>query len=188
MTATADRHQPHAASIGGASEGAASTGGASTDAAIPSGANTDLVAQLGELLTCTSWRLRRAARGELEPLGLTFGQARALRLLARAEAPLRMGELAVRLEVVPRSATAMVDALEAAGLVERRADPLDRRSVLVCLTDAGDELLARLSRARRAGAEALFARLDGAQRAQLLELLTVLNRRDTPSPPAGEPS
>jgi DNA-binding MarR family transcriptional regulator len=89
---------------------------------------------------------------------------------------------------VPRSATAMVDALEATGLVERRPDPLDRRSVLVCLTDAGDELLARLSRARRAGAEALFARLDAAQCSQLLELLTVLNRRDTPSPRAGAPS
>ena len=71
-----------------------------------------------------------------------------------------MGELAARLEVVPRSATAMVDALEAASLVERRPpDPLDRRSVLVCLTDAGNQLLARLSRARRAGAEALFTQL-----------------------------
>jgi hypothetical protein len=49
-------------------------------------------------------------------------------------------------------------------------------------------LLARLSRARRAGAEALFARLDAVQCVQLLELLTVLNRRDTPSPRAGEPS
>jgi DNA-binding MarR family transcriptional regulator len=168
MTATADRHR--------------------ADASRTSGSSTDLVAQLGELLTCTSWRLRRAARGELEPLGLTFGQARALRLLSRAEGPLRMGELAVRLEVVPRSATAMVDALEAAALVERRPDPLDRRSVLVCLTDAGDELLARLSRARRAGAEALFARLDAGQHEQLLELLTALNRRDTPPPRAGEPS
>jgi DNA-binding MarR family transcriptional regulator len=178
MTATADRHQPVSATTGAAVGADAVTGGASTD----------LVAQLGELLTCTSWRLRRVARGELEPLGLTFGQARALRLLARSEAPLRMGELAVRLEVVPRSATAMVDALEATGLVERRPDPLDRRSVLVCLTDAGDELLARLSRARRAGAEALFARLDATQCVQLLELLTVLNRRDTPTPRAGEPS
>jgi DNA-binding MarR family transcriptional regulator len=183
MTATADQSDNAAGAIADFS-----AGGAAADAATPGGATTDLVTQLGELLACTSWRLRRAARGELEPLGLTFGQARALRLLARAEDPLRMGELAVRLEVVPRSATAMVDALEAASLVERRPDPLDRRSVLVCLTGAGDDLLARLGRARRASAEALFARLDGAQCAQLLELLTVLNRRDTPSPRTGEPS
>ena len=65
----------------------------------------DLVAQLAELLTCASWRLRRARR-RARPLGLTFGQARALRLLSRAGEPLRIGELAARLEVVPRSATA----------------------------------------------------------------------------------
>ncbi len=177
MAATTDPTIPDAATPGRASDGAATA----------AGAGADLVAQLGELLTCTSWRLRRAARGELEPLGLTFGQARALRLLSRAEAPLRMGELAVRLEVVPRSATAMVDALEAASLVERRPDPLDRRSVLVCLTGAGDELLARLGRARRASAEALFARLDGAQCEQLLGLLAILNERDAAPRRPGAP-
>jgi DNA-binding MarR family transcriptional regulator len=154
-----------------------------TDRHRPDHGAIDLVAQLAELLACTSWRLRRASRGELEPLGLTFGQARALRLLARAGEPVRIGELAARLEVVPRSATSMVDALEAAGLVSRQADPADRRSVLVGLTDAGADLLARLSRARRASAAALFARLDASQRDQLLELLTTLNERD--ARPAG---
>ncbi len=147
MTTTADRDRPDSGTI-------------------------DLIPQLAELLACTSWRLRRAARTELEPLGLTFAQARALRLLARAGGPVRIGALAARLEVVPRSATTMVDALEAAGLVSRQADPADRRSVLVGLTAAGDELLARLGRARRASAEALFARLDATQREQLLELLS----------------
>jgi DNA-binding MarR family transcriptional regulator len=138
----------------------------------------DLTQQLTELLTCASWRLRRAARRELEPLGLTFGQARALRLLARAGGPMRIGELAARLEVVPRSATTMADALETAGLAGRQAAPDDRRSVLVSLTTDGEALLERLGRARRAGAEELFARLTAPQREQLLELLTDLNRRD----------
>jgi DNA-binding MarR family transcriptional regulator len=145
----------------------------------------DMVAQLAELLTCASWRLRRASRAELEPLGLTFGQARALRLLSRAGAPERIGELAARLEVVPRSATTMIDGLESAGLVARRADPTDRRSVLVGLTRRGAALLERLSRVRRASAEALFARLTAAERERLLELLTVLNQRDEP-PKDGE--
>ena len=138
----------------------------------------DLTPQLAELLTCASWRLRRASRRELEPLGLTFGQARALRLLARAGGPLRIGALAASLEVVPRSATAMVDGLETAGLASRQAAPDDRRSVLVGLTPAGDALLERLSRARRASAEELFARLTPSQQEGLFELLTVLNRRD----------
>jgi DNA-binding MarR family transcriptional regulator len=79
----------------------------------------------------------------------------------------------------------MVDALEAAGLVDRTPDPIDRRSILVGLTDSGVDLLARLGRARRASAESLFARLDAAQREQLLELLATLNERD-PTPPREE--
>ncbi|HUK76798.1 MAG TPA: MarR family transcriptional regulator [Thermoleophilia bacterium] len=154
----------------------------------PGDVPTDVVAHLSELLACASWRLRRAARTELEPLGLTFGQARALRLLDRADAPVRMGELAARLEVVPRSATTTVDALEAAGLVVRSPDPGDRRSVLVCPTAAGSALLARLGRARRAGAETLFARLDDEQRAKLLELLAILNRREPANVTEGSPT
>jgi DNA-binding MarR family transcriptional regulator len=138
----------------------------------------DQVQQLAELLTRASWRLRRASRAELEPLGLTFGQARALRLLSRMGESVRIGELAARLEVVPRSATTMIDTLEGAGLVARQADPTDRRSVLVGLTDRGLALLKRLSRVRRASAEALFARLTATERKRLLELLTVLNQRD----------
>jgi len=160
---------------------------APADGRAPGGAPTDQIAQLSELLACASWRLRRAARTELEPLGITFGQARALRLLDRAGAPVRMGELAARLEVVPRSATTTVDALEAAGLVARSADPDDRRSVLVCPTAAGAALLARLGRARRAGAEALFGRLDDAQRGQLLELLAIIDRRGPATVAEGGP-
>ena len=154
----------------------------------PDDQTIDVIAQLAELLACTSWRLRRASRRELEPLGLTFGQARALRLLTRAGGSVRIGELAARLEVVPRSATSMVDALEAAGLVDRTPDPIDRRSILVGLTDSGVDLLARLGRARRASAESLFARLDAAQREQLLELLATLNERDPTPAVEGTPS
>ena len=150
----------------------------------PSGQSTaDLVPRLAELLTHASWRLRRASRAELQPLGLTFGQARALRLLARAGQPMRIGELAAQLEVVPRSATTMVDTLEAAGLVARQADPADRRSVLVGLTDCGAALLERLGHVRRASAEELFGRLTTEQREHLLTLLVALNE---PEAPAGE--
>jgi DNA-binding MarR family transcriptional regulator len=81
----------------------------------------------------------------------------------------------------------MVDALETASLASRQAAPDDRRSVLVCLTADGEALLERLGRARRASAEQLFARLTVAQREQLLELLTVLNRREA-DPPSGSPA
>jgi DNA-binding MarR family transcriptional regulator len=88
-----------------------------------------------------------------------------------------MADLAAQLDVVPRSVTTMVDALEAAGLVGRHADPGDRRSVLVALSDDGRRLLDRLEAARRESAEEVFGSLDPAQRHQLLDLLGVLCER-----------
>jgi DNA-binding MarR family transcriptional regulator len=98
-----------------------------------------------------------------------------LRILERREEPIRMGDLAARFEVAPRSATSMIDSLEALGLVERRADPTDRRSVLVGLTPEGVALMARMGKLRRASAETLFGRLTQAKQEQLLDILTVLS-------------
>jgi DNA-binding MarR family transcriptional regulator len=142
----------------------------------------DQIGQLGELVVRTSWRLRRGAAKELAPLGVTFGQARVMRVLASAGEPLRMADLAASLEIVPRSVTSMVDALEEAGLVLREPDPNDRRSVLVTPTAEGRALLERMTRARRAGANDLFGQLSEAQRDTLLHLLMALNAHDGPAP------
>jgi DNA-binding MarR family transcriptional regulator len=101
-----------------------------------------------------------------------------LRIVAAAGRPLRMADIAARLEVVPRSVTTMVDGVEAAGLIVRGTDPEDRRSVLVTLTARGHALLAALERARRATAEDIFGGLARDERADLARLLGTLCRRD----------
>jgi DNA-binding MarR family transcriptional regulator len=138
----------------------------------------DIISELGELLVRSSWRLRRGWAKELAPLGVTFGQARALRVLAAAGEPRRMADLAASLEIVPRSLTTMIDSVVAAGLVHREADPHDRRSVLVCPTGAGRDVLGRMDSARRATAEELFGRLTAGQRRELLNLLVLLAEQD----------
>jgi DNA-binding MarR family transcriptional regulator len=139
---------------------------------------SDPLAQLAELLAKSSWRLRRGGKKELAALGLTFGQARALRHVVRAPEPLRIGDLAAHLEIVPRSATATVDALEAAGLVARRADSQDRRSVLLEATTEGLALIERMDLQRRESATAMFGRLAESERAELLRLLSKLCESD----------
>jgi len=139
------------------------------------GDTSNLASPLAEALTRASWRLRRTSVKELAPMGLTFAQSRVLRILARRGEPMRMGDLAARFEVAPRSATSMIDSLETLGLVERRADPTDRRSVLVGLTAGGLALMERMGKLRRASAEALFGRLTQAQQEQMLAILSVLN-------------
>ena len=54
-----------------------------------------------------------------------------------SEGPRTMSELANALAVTPRRVTALVDALEADGLVERRPHPTDGRSTVVSLTRSG---------------------------------------------------
>jgi DNA-binding MarR family transcriptional regulator len=127
--------------------------------------------KLAELLTRASWRLRKNERKELAPFGLTFAQARALRVLISAGDPMRIGDLAAKLEIVPRSATTMVDGLENAGFVTRRMDPCDRRSILLAATAKGQDLIARLAEERTASAETLFTPLSADEKLELLRLL-----------------
>ncbi len=61
-------------------------------------------------------------------------------MLVKLDQPHRMGDLARVMDTLPSSLTAMADALEARGLVERLRDPEDRRAWLLRLTDAGRAL------------------------------------------------
>ncbi|HXQ75922.1 MAG TPA: MarR family transcriptional regulator [Acidimicrobiales bacterium] len=140
--------------------------------------DADTTSELAELLTHSARRLWRGSMAQLSPLGLTHAQARVLRIVASSARPLRMADIAARLEVVPRSVTTMVDAVEAAGLIVRSPDPDDRRSVLVCLTARGGALLERLERARRATADDVFGGLTTEERADLARLLGVLCHHD----------
>ncbi|MDT7554506.1 MAG: hypothetical protein QOI16_3042, partial [Pseudonocardiales bacterium] len=94
-----------------------------------------------------SRRLRAMAREALAEWDVTPSQARALGVLRR-HGPLRLGDLAEHLRIVPRSATEVVDALEERALVDRRPDPADRRATLVALTARGDEVAAGIRAAR----------------------------------------
>jgi DNA-binding MarR family transcriptional regulator len=136
-------------------------------------------AQLAELLVRTARRLQRTSMAELGPMGLTGAQARVIRYLEAAGHPVRMADIAAGLEVVPRTATSVVDDLEGAKLVVRAIDPRDRRSILVSLTGDGALLLDRVAQARRRTAEATFSRLSPAERTELTRMLALLCGCDT---------
>jgi DNA-binding MarR family transcriptional regulator len=133
---------------------------------------------LGELFMRAARRIRRNQAAELAPLGLTPAQSRALRVISHADEPLRMAELADRLDIVPRSVTTLVDALESARLVRRAADPANRRSILIVLAPAGEQVLARMRAARLRAADELFAPLTAEQRQTLRDLLAALEPDD----------
>lgn len=142
-----------------------------SDEAVGDDGSPDTLARLTELVTRVSWRLRRGTAKSLGPVGITYAQARVLRIVAGAQEPLRMADLAERLDVVPRSATSMIDALETAGLVDRRPDPTDRRSIRLTATAAGRELLDSMQALRVAKAEELFGKLSAREQRELAHLL-----------------
>lgn len=134
--------------------------------------------ELADLFVRAAKRIRRNQIEHLAPLGLTPAQARALRVIVGGGSPLRMVDLANRLDIVPRSVTTLVDALEAAGLVTRTPDPANRRSLLVLPTEQGRATRARMAAARREAVEEVLAPLSPEQREALSDLLTVIDTAD----------
>jgi DNA-binding MarR family transcriptional regulator len=128
---------------------------------------------LGEVFWAVARRLRAASMAAYAAYDVTPSQVRAIRVLA-AHGGMRAKELAEHLRIAPRSATEVVDALEAKGLVSRSPDASDRRATLVALTDRGRELSEDVRRARGAESERMFRRLTDADRADLARILRTL--------------
>jgi DNA-binding MarR family transcriptional regulator len=98
---------------------------------------------LGFLLADVSRLMRRAFDERARTIGITRPQWRVLTTLSRHEG-INQGGLADLLEVEPITLCRMVDRLAEAGMVERRADPSDRRAWRLFLTDQARPPLAEL--------------------------------------------
>jgi DNA-binding MarR family transcriptional regulator len=83
---------------------------------------------------------RLRGRDHSRPGELTFAQIRALAALGR-EREMTAGQLARSADLNPATVTAMLDHLEAAGIVARHRSTTDRRVCNVSLTGDGWELL-----------------------------------------------
>jgi MarR family transcriptional regulator, transcriptional regulator for hemolysin len=80
---------------------------------------------------------RRAVDIRLQPFGLTEATWLPLLHLARAPKPMRQKDLAASLSLDSSSVVRLLDNLQAAGLIERREEPEDRRAKTIYLTPLG---------------------------------------------------
>ncbi len=135
---------------------------------------------IGFLLNDTARLYRRAFNARVRDTGITALQWRLMIYLRRVEG-VRQGPLAELIEVEPITLSRMVDRLEEAGLVERRADPTDRRAWLLYLTARAEQLLTGMRGTTDALAEGATDGLSAAERETLIELVrrvrTNLSRR-----------
>ena len=95
---------------------------------------------IGVLVSDVTRLLRRRFDAQARSIGVSRAQWRVLIALARAEGINQAG-LAERLDVETITVGRMVDRLEEAGLVERRADPADRRAWRLFFTPRAHPIL-----------------------------------------------
>ena len=96
----------------------------------------------------------------------------ALAVLDGAGEPLSPTEIARRLIVTTASVTSLLDTLERRGLVERRADPADRRRLLVAITPPAQDLVRQYVPEVVALQGAVMNGISEEDRQQLIAVLT----------------
>jgi DNA-binding MarR family transcriptional regulator len=132
-----------------------------------------------ELVLALSDAERRVTRRLAQVLAhhaCTVERWRALALLAGDESH-DMTELAEFTQLPPASVTRLVDALVADNLAHRKADPRDRRRVLVHITRRGLALQRTLSERIEAESAAILGEVDEHDVGDLLESLAALRAR-----------
>jgi len=127
---------------------------------------------IGFLLNDAARLMRKDFERRTRSLGLTRAQWQTLFHLARNEG-CNQATLADLLEVEPITLARTIDRLELSGLVERRADPSDRRARLLFLGEHAHPLLEEL---RALGAETREIALAGISEDERTLLMTLLTK------------
>ncbi|WP_125133093.1 MarR family winged helix-turn-helix transcriptional regulator [Microbacterium sp. 10M-3C3] len=135
------------------------------DTAAPS-----LVDDVSFLLARANALALAAGNAALAEHGLKARSYSVLVLSLAADAPTQR-DLAEFLRLDPSQVVALVDGLETRGLVERRADPSDRRVKVVVATPAGRALAARAHVSAGEAEERAHAALSADERETLRDLL-----------------
>ena len=145
---------------------------------------------IGFLLHDAARLMRRDFERRTRAVGLTRAQWQTLFHLHRNEGCNQV-TLADLLEVEPITLARVIDRLEASGLVERRADPDDRRARLLFLGERAHPLLEELKALGAQTRETALAGLSEDERNQLWTLLSRmranLSDRDATADVADEP-
>jgi DNA-binding MarR family transcriptional regulator len=104
---------------------------------------------------------------------VTLPQFRALVVLDGDASGLNVGTLANELRIQPSTATRLCDRLVRKRLARRQVNPSNRREVTIALTPAGRSLVREVTARRRREITSIMAKVPAAQRAAIVEALTV---------------
>ncbi|ANY20883.1 Transcriptional regulator SlyA [Tsuneonella dongtanensis] len=122
------------------------------------------------LLTDSARLLRRAFNERVRKTGATSQQARLLLNIERMPDQ-NQAYYAEKLEIEPITLCRMVDRMEEAGLIERRADPGDRRARVLHLTERSRGEIERIRSGLAGLIETMLDGFDDSEQAQLAAML-----------------
>jgi DNA-binding MarR family transcriptional regulator len=125
---------------------------------------------VSRLVTEISRLFSRDFSARVRAYDLTHTQWQALAVLSRQEG-INQAELANLLQVQPISLGRLIDRMEAAGWVERRPAPNDRRAIQLYLTSRVEPILDKMTAAASLTREAALADFDTDEREQLCLML-----------------
>lgn len=125
---------------------------------------------IGSLITDLSRLLRRTFNRYLRDSDLTQSQWQAIAYLRRWEGISQVA-LAEIMEIQPITLARLIDRMAAAGWVQRRPDPRDRRAVQLFLTEKAQPILANMRSAGTLFEEQALAGITEAERQQLIATL-----------------
>ena len=129
---------------------------------------------------------QRLDRQAQDALGISTVQLGALFHLVGHEGCLQK-ELASALGIQPAAVTGLVDRMETAGLVQRRAHATDARAQRLHATAAGKRVAAKARPVVATLQDALLAGFDAAEIAVITRFLTAAAQRDLRPPAEGLP-
>ncbi|MBA4032207.1 MAG: MarR family transcriptional regulator [Planctomyces sp.] len=113
--------------------------------------------------------------------GLTNSQYNVLRILRGEGEPLPSLEIGRRmLQPVP-AMTGLIDRLQKLGLVDRQRIPMDRRQILVGLTEQGSRLVANIDEPLKVLMSEMFGNLSPEDLQQLTQLLEKTRQQIEPA-------
>ncbi len=130
---------------------------------------------MGFLIADVARLMRRNFDRRAQQIGLSRAQWQVLAWLKRNEG-ISQAALADLLEMSPMTLVRLIDKLEAAGLVQRRPRPGDRRSYRLYLADHAHPLLDRLWEMGAETRRQAQAGISKADEALLLDVLTAIRR------------
>lgn len=138
------------------------------------GASRSAAEAAANLVRTADALLREFDRRRREVADLSASGFQALAILDGAGEPIAGHVVAERLLVSSASMTSLFDTLERRGLIDRQPHPVDRRKVLIRLTDDGAAIVDQMLPIVHAASTEAFADLSERDRERLIDLLSIV--------------